>query len=75
MYQYHVGLRFLEHVAHAGEHAGCDIVEVLSLFHYVEVIIGGDFKELEYLVEHLAVLACYAHYGLECFGVLLELLH
>ena len=71
----HVGLYFLQDIAHAGEHAGGDVVEVLALFHYVEVVVRGDLEDAQHLVQHLAVLAGDAHYSLELFRVFLELLY
>ena len=71
----HIGLHFFQDVAHAGEHAGGDVVEVLSLFHYVEVVVLGDLEDAQHLVQHLAVLTGDANYRLEFFRVFLELLH
>lgn len=71
--EHYVGGGFREHVAHADEHAGGDIVEVLTLLHDVEVVVGGDVEDGEHLVEHLAVLSGDADDGLERVGVFLEL--
>ena len=59
-----VGLALFQHVAHAGEHAGRDVVEVLPLLHDVQVVVGADVKDTEHLVQHLAVLAGDADDGL-----------
>lgn len=72
MHEHYVGARFVEHVAHAREHAGGDVVEVLSLTHDVEVVVGTDFKYFKHLVEHFAMLPCDANDGLEPVGGVLE---
>ena len=73
--QHHIGLARLEHVAHTGEHAGGDIVEVLPLLHDVQVVIRLHIEDPEHLVQHLTVLSRYAHDCLEILRILLELLH
>ena len=75
VHQHHVGPDFFEHVAHAGEHAGRNVVEVLPLLHNVEVEIGVDIEYTQHLVQHLAVLSCNTHNRLEFRRMLLELLH
>ena len=52
-----VGARLGKHIAHAGQHTGCDVVKVLPLSHDIEVVVGTDVENFQNLVEHLAVLA------------------
>lgn len=72
MHEHYVGARFVEHVAHAREHAGGDVVEVLPLSHDVEVVVGTDVEYFEHLVEHFAMLPGDANDGLESVGGILE---
>ena len=72
--QHHIWLARLEHVAHTGEHAGGDIVQVLPLLHDIEVVVGLDAEDVQDLVQHLPVLAGDADPGFEVFRMLLELL-
>ena len=72
--QHHIGLARLEHVAHTGEHAGSDIVQVLSLLHNIEVEVGLHLEDAQHLVQHLAVLSRHAHNRLKLLRILLELL-
>ena len=39
-----IGGGLFQYVAHSCEDACCDIVKVLSLFHYVQVVVGGYLK-------------------------------
>ena len=71
----HIGGGFLEHITHAGQDAGGNVVQVLSLFHDVQIIVGLDLKDFEHLVQHLSVLAGHAYDGFELIRMLLELLH
>ena len=73
--QHHIGLAGLEHVAHTGEHAGGDIVQVLPLLHNIEVEVGLHLEDAQHLVQHLAVLPRHAHNRLKLLRILLELLH
>ena len=72
--QHHIGLARLEHVAHTGEHAGGDIVQVLPLLHNIEVEVGLHVEDAQHLVQHLAVLSRHAHNRLKLTRILLELL-
>ena len=75
MHQDYIGLALLEHVAHSGEYTCGDVIQVLSLFHDVQVKIRRDLKYTEHLVQHLAVLPGYSHYCLKLIRMLLELLY
>ena len=75
MDQHHIWLALFEHVTHTGEHAGGDIVQVLSLLHNVEIIVRLHLEYLEHLVQHLAVLTGHTHNCLKIFRIFLELLH
>lgn len=75
MHQDYIGLALLEHIAHSGEYAGGDVIQVLSLLHYVQVKIRRDLKYTEHLVQHLTVLTGYSHYCLKLIRMLLELLY
>lgn len=57
MYQHHVGFRLLQNAAHSEQDARGEVVEILSGLHEVEVVVGTDAEDVEYLVEHLAVLS------------------
>ena len=72
--QHHIGLALLEYVAHTGEHAGGDVVQVLSLLHNIEVEVGLHLEDAQHLVKHLAVLSRHAHNRLKLLRILLELL-
>ena len=72
MHQDYIGLALLEHVAHSGEYAGGDVIQVLSLFHDVQVKIRRDLKYTEHLVQHLAVLPDYTRYCLKLIWMLLD---
>lgn len=73
--QHDVRAALFEDVTHAREDACCDVVQVLSLFHDVKVIVRGDVKDPEHLVQHLAVLSRDTDYGLEILGIFLALLY
>ena len=75
MDEHYIGLADLEDVAHAGEDACGYVIEILTLLHDVEVVIGLDIEDAEYLVEHLAMLTGDAYDGFELFWVLLEFLY
>ena len=70
-----IGLDLLQDVAHAGEHAGRDVVQVLPLLHDVQVEVRLDLEDPEHLVQHLPMLPGDAHNRLKLFRTLLELLH
>ena len=72
MYEDDVGAVFFKDVAHACEDSASYVGEVLALLHDVQVEVGGDFEEVQHLVEHLSVLTCHGHDGFELFGALLE---
>ena len=72
--QHDIGFHFVQDIPHAGQHPGGDVIQVLSLFHDVQVIVGLHPENLQHLVQHLPVLAAYADKGFELFGMLLELL-
>lgn len=62
-----VGLEVVQHIAHPQQHVGSHVVEILSRFHDVQVVIGGDIEEPKHLVEHLAVLRGDADADVECW--------
>ena len=72
MDKYDVGTCGGEHLAHACEYLGGDIVEVLSGAHDVEVEVGTYVEDVEYLVEHLTVLSGHADKGTELVGMAFE---
>ena len=74
MDEYDIRTALLEDVTKSGEDTCSYIGEVLTLLHDVEVVVRGDIEDLEYLIEHFAMLAGDAHDGLELIGTLLELL-
>ena len=74
MNEYDIRTALLEDVTESGEDTCCDIGEVLTLFHDVEVVVRGYIEDFENLVEHFSVLTGDAHDGLELIGTLLELL-
>lgn len=74
VYKHNVGLRTVEHVAHAEEHTRGNVIEVLPRHHDVEVIVGGDVEKAEHLVEHLAVLSGDAHLSDELIRAAFELI-
>ncbi len=73
--KHHVRLHLPVHIAQSGKHPGGDIVEVLPLLHDVEVVMGRDAEQPQYLVEHLAVLTGNADKGLEPVGLFLKCFH
>lgn len=76
VYEHDVGLAgFVEDLSHPFEHAHGNVGEVLPLAHDVEVVVGGDVENIEYLVEHLAVLSGDGDDGAELVGAFLELLY
>ena len=64
-----------EDVTQTGEDACCDIGEVLTLLHDVEVVVRLDIEDGEHLVEHFAMLTGDAHDGFELSISLLKFLH
>ena len=70
-----IRLAFLEHVAHAGEHAGSYVVQVLPVLHDIQVKIRLHIEDAQHLVQHLPMLPSHAHNRLELLRILLELLH
>ena len=75
VHEKYVGTALLEHIAHTEQHTRGDVVEILSLLHYVEVEVGFYFEEFQNLVEHLTVLARNADDCLKLFAALLERFH
>ena len=75
MHEKYVGAALLEHIAHTEQHTRGDVVEVLSLLHYVEVEVGFYVEEFQNLIEHLTVLARNADDCLKLFAALLERFH
>ena len=74
MNEYDIRTALLKYVTESGEDTCSDIGEVLTLLHDVEVVVRGYIEDLEYLIEHFAMLTGDAHDGLELIGTLLELL-
>ena len=57
----------LKDVAKTDENTCSHIGEILSLLHYVEVVVGTDIENLKHLVEHFAMLTCDAYDGFKLF--------
>ena len=75
MYQHNVWLRLFQYVTHACQHAGCHVIEVLTLLHDVQVVVGLYVKDAQHLVEHLAVLTRHANLCLKVGVVFLKGFH
>ena len=50
MYEYHIWLNLSKDISHSDEHTCCNIIEILSLFHNVEIVVRFDVKNGKYLI-------------------------
>ena len=75
MYKNKIRFDNSENIAHPCQHAGGNIIEILTLFHDVEVIIRHNIKQLKHLVKHFTMLSGYSNYGFECIGMLFKFLY
>jgi len=67
MHQDHVRLFFAEHVAQAEQYTGGNVVEVLAWCHDVQVVVRHDIEQVQYLIQHFAVLGGDANAGVDTF--------
>ncbi len=67
-----IRIRFLQDVAHPQQDTARHVIKILPLLHDVQVIIRRNLKEMQHLIQHLAVLTGYAHNCLKCIGMFPE---
>ena len=72
MHQDDVRFGLFEYVSHAHQYPCSNVVQVLSLLHDVQVVVGYDVEQVKYLVEHLPVLPGHAYEGGEVLRVFFE---
>ena len=65
VHEHDIGHGFGQHVPHPGQDPCRHIVKILPRLHDVQIEVGGDFKEIEHLIQHLAVLPRDTDYGFE----------
>ncbi|MNH27409.1 hypothetical protein D3C79_875190 [compost metagenome] len=63
--QYHIRLELGQYGLEPLQNGRGHVCQVLAWLHDVQVVIGRDLEQLQYLVKHLAVLASNADTGLE----------
>ncbi|MNV58377.1 hypothetical protein D3C71_1507520 [compost metagenome] len=64
MDQQQVVLLPFQNVSHAEQNVACDIRQILTCLHHVQIMVGTNAEQFQYLIEHLPVLRGYAHFGL-----------
>ena len=75
MNKYYVWMAFLENISKSNKNSCCNIREILTLFHDVEVVVRFHIKDLEHLIEHFTMLACDAYDCFKFIRTFLELLN
>lgn len=73
MDQDHVGLLVLEDGLELEKHVARHVEQGLARLHDRQVLVGRHIEDAQHLVEHLAVLACHGHDGLELLLARLQL--
>ena len=74
MHQHHIGLRLLEHIIQPMQAFLCNQCQRLPRLHDVKVIIRLDLKNIQHLIQHLAVLRGDADDRLG-MGILFQCMH
>lgn len=71
MHQHQIRLLCSQHPLEAGQNAAAQVVQILTGLHDVQVMLGRDVKQMENLVQHLAVLGRDADHGfaVRCSGL------
>ena len=72
--QHEVRLRLLQDRTHSGQHTGGYVIEVLSLFHDIQIVIRMNIENMQHLIQHLPMLPGNTYDRIENVGILLELL-
>ncbi|MNF88705.1 hypothetical protein D3C84_712040 [compost metagenome] len=67
MHEDDVGLELGEDRFHALQNSGGDVRQVLARLHDVQIEVRRDLEKIQYLVQHLAMLAGYTYLGFEAF--------
>ncbi|EKD97403.1 MAG: hypothetical protein ACD_23C00945G0003 [uncultured bacterium] len=67
MHQHDVGLELAEHAFHTLQDGSSHVSQVLPGLHDVEVKVWLDGKQVQHLVQHLAVLGSNAESGVKTF--------
>lgn len=71
--QDHVGPLVLEDGLELEQHVARHVEQRLARLHDRQVVVGSHVEDAQHLVEHLAVLTCHGHNGLELFRARLKL--
>lgn len=74
MNEYNIWTTLFEHITKTGEDTCSHISKILTLLHDVEVVVGCNFEDFEYLVKHFSMLSRNADYDFEFLWMLLEFL-
>ena len=75
MHQYHIGQNSLQYISQTYQYPACHIIQVLPLFHDIQVIIGVYLKNLQYLIQHLSMLPSHTYNCLKIIWILLKFLN
>ena len=73
MHKHQIRVNLFEHITHTRQHTCRNVIEVLSLFHDVEIIVWCDLKYFEHLIKHFTMLTGNADKCLEFIWMFLEL--
>ena len=65
VYQHNIRLRFLNYVFHTLQHRRSNAGQSLTGLHDIQIVIGGNFKGFQHLVQHLTMLRSYANDGFD----------
>ena len=71
----HMWLCLFEYIAHTDQYTCCNIIEILILFHYIEIIVRFNLKDFKHLIKHLAMLTSHTDNCFKLVGVFLELFY
>ena len=74
MYKLQFRMHLFQNISHADQNPSCNVIKILTLLHDVEVVVGCNFEDFEYLVKHFSMLSRNADYDFEFLWMLLEFL-
>ncbi len=63
MHEHHIRMCGIKHATHSREHPRCNVVQILTGLHDVEVVVGFDTEQVENLIKHLPMLSCHGHHS------------
>ena len=75
MNQNNIWLYLFQNITHTYQNTSCHIIQILSWFHNIQIIIRNDFKYMQYLIKHFAMLTGNTYDCLELLRIFLKFFH